>query len=51
MLDPTRHYDAFTGFQRDDMVAKLDAEAAAPNHEGLVLMFVMAPREFAPHFH
>src|SRR6516164_2687085 len=51
MLDPTRHYDAFAGFQRDDMVAKLDAEAAAPNHEELVLMFVMVPREFAPHFH
>jgi hypothetical protein len=29
MLDPARHYDAFSGFQHDDMVAKLDAEAAA----------------------
>src|SRR5262249_15814799 len=29
------------------MIAKLDAEPAAPDHEELVFVFMMVPREFA----
>jgi hypothetical protein len=33
------------------MIAKLDAEPAAPDHEELVFVFMMVPREFALNLH
>ena len=51
MLDAARHHDAFSGLKGDDPVAKLDAEPATPNQEKFVLLLVMVPGEFTPHFH
>ena len=40
MLNPARHHDAFSRLERDNTVAKFDAEAAAPDQEELVLALV-----------
>ncbi len=51
MLDTARHDDAFSGLQAYDVILKLDAEPAAPDHEELVLLLVIMPGEFALNFH
>src|SRR5437660_1450259 len=51
MLDTTRHDDAFSGLQAYDAILKLDAKAAAPDQEELVLVLVIVPGEFALNFH
>jgi hypothetical protein len=44
MLNAARHHDAFSDFQRNDTVAKLDPEPAAPDHEEFVRLLVVVPR-------
>jgi hypothetical protein len=51
MLNAARHDDTFSRTQGHDMITKLDAEPAAPDHEELVLVLVMVPREFALNLH
>jgi hypothetical protein len=40
-----------SGLQAYDAILKLDAEPAAPDHEKLILLLVIVPREFALNFH
>jgi hypothetical protein len=51
LFHAARHDDTFSGLQNHDMIPKLNAEPAAPDHEELVLVLVMVPREFALNFH